>query len=100
MHNKKTLNKNLPYYSILSIVCAVSSLPLARFGAELFAPKEDYTGYGGLGVAIAILMISIALGFILGLVGVLRSEKPKVLAVSVTLIHASVIIFLLLNRPG
>jgi len=33
-------------YSMSSIVCAVSSLPLARFCAELFTPTEGYTRHG------------------------------------------------------
>ena len=97
MHNKNTVEKKTPYYSILSIVCGVSSLPLARFGAEWFTPKEDYTGYG---VAIASRVVSLVLGLSLGLIGVLRREKPRVLAVSVTLIHALAIIILLLNKPN
>ncbi|MEW5008844.1 MAG: hypothetical protein RPR28_03420 [Cycloclasticus sp.] len=100
MNNTNTVEKKTPYCSILSVVCAMSSLPLARLGAEWFAPKEDYTGYGGLGVAIAILVVSLVLGLTLGLIGTLRSEKPKALAVSITLMHASAIIILLLNKPG
>lgn len=89
-----------PYLSIASVVCVVSSLPVARLGAEFFSPKEDYLGYGGLGVAIAVLVISLAIGLILGLVGLWRSEKPKILPISSILINALAIIWLVVNKPG
>lgn len=96
----KVLETMKPSFSIASVVCVVASIPMARLGAELFSPKEDYLGYGGLGVAIAVLVISLSSGLILGLVGLWRSEKPRILPISATLINASAIIWLVANKPG
>jgi hypothetical protein len=57
MPAKKVEESKQPYFSAASIICLVAGLPLARLSADMIGPKDDYTGYGGLGTAIATLML-------------------------------------------
>lgn len=101
MHKIMNLAKSKkPYIALASAVCLVTSLPVACLTAEWFGPKEDYLGYGGLGIAILTLMVFLMAGLILGLLSIWRSEKPRALSISVIALNASAIIWLVLNKPG
>lgn len=98
--NKLFAEAGKPYFSIASIICLLASLPVARLSAGVIAPKEDYTGYGGLGTAIAALLICLAIGLLLGLVGLWRAEKPGKLSYFAILANALAIAWLMANKPG
>jgi len=95
----KALKAVKPYFSILSFVCFVAALPLARLGAGVFGPKEDYLGYGGMGVAIAILVIALVMGLLFALFGLTRSESPKLFPVSAILLNTLAVVWLVMQKP-
>ena len=60
--------------SIISIFCAVASLPIARIFAKILVPKEDLLGYGALGISIIALIFSFFVEFVIGLIALFRGE--------------------------
>lgn len=86
-------------FSIISITCLVISLPMARIIAEIYAPKEDYLGYGALGVAIMTLLSALSVGVILGIISLVRAERPKFLSVAALLLNGVALIWIMTKIP-
>ena len=88
-----------PIFSIISIICLVASLPMARIIADVYAPKEDYFGYGGLGVAIIMLLSVLSIGAIFGIISLVRAEQPKFLSISAFSLNMVPLIWLITKIP-
>ena len=88
-----------PLFATLSFSCLLLALPVGWLAIYLFAPKEDYLGYGGLGVALVGFMLTLAAGTISGMVSLLRREKPRLLAGLGLTGNAAGLIWVLINRP-
>ncbi|MEN8188445.1 MAG: hypothetical protein ABFS19_01265 [Thermodesulfobacteriota bacterium] len=91
----KNVRSKRPYMAVVSAVWLVTSLPAARLAAELFGPKEDYTGFGAAGVALLALLISQIGGIIFGFFSLLRNERPRALSIFVILLNGAAISWLL-----
>ncbi|MCU7835728.1 MAG: hypothetical protein KZQ83_10825 [gamma proteobacterium symbiont of Taylorina sp.] len=88
-----------PIFSIISLICLVASYPMARVTADIFVPKEDYLGYGSLGVALITLLSILSVGIILGIISLVHAERPKFLSVAVLLLNGVPLIWLVTKFP-
>lgn len=93
----KVAQPKKPYMSLASAVCLVASLPAARLTAEWFGPKEDYTGFGALGIVIITIMVFLVVGLILGILSIWRSERPRALSISAISLNALAVIWLVVK---
>ena len=80
-----------PVFTALSLSAVVLALPLAKLVIAVLQ-KEDLLGYGAIGVALLVLMGCLLSGFVLGLVGWFRRERPRALC-GVALIVNSLALF-------
>jgi ribose/xylose/arabinose/galactoside ABC-type transport system permease subunit len=65
----------------------------------VLAPKEDLLGYGGLGVAIGILMMSHLLGLMLGVIAFWRREQPRLLTLLVLVLNGASLLWVIAKSP-
>ncbi len=89
-----------PLFAALSFACLILPVPVARLALYLFAPTEDYLGYGGLGVALTGMNITLAAGTLLAIVSLLHKERPRLFSALCLLSHLAVIIWVMNNLPG
>jgi hypothetical protein len=89
-----------PYFAVASFLCAMVSVPAARLGAAWFAPREDLLGFGGLGVALAVLVLLLAAGLVSGVIGLWRKESPRVLAAIAASFNGAGLLWVAVNMPG
>lgn len=89
-----------PLFASVSIFCAVAALPIARVFSSLFAPKEDLLGYGGLGVALIVLFITLLVGIATGLISIFRGEYPRTLPVIASFINGTALVWIMTKIPG
>ena len=88
-----------PIFSIISIICLVASFFMAKIIAEVYAPKEDYFGYGALGVAIITLLSVLSIDAISGITSLVRAEQPKFLSISAFSLNLVPLIWLITRMP-
>lgn len=93
----KTTKK--PYLALASISCLLLSPVFSLVASVMFAPKEDYTGYGALGIALLGLVIFLFMALTLGVVSLILSEKPKWVSILTTSLCALAILWVLLKKP-
>jgi hypothetical protein len=93
-----TVNK--PYFATVSLLCAVAALPAAKLGADLFGPADDPLGFGGMGIALGILLLILGTGLVCGLLGLWRRERPPALPAIAAAINAAGTAWLALLLPG
>lgn len=84
----------------LSFLCLILALPVGRLAIFIFAPTEDYLGYGGLGVALLGFTLTLAMGTSLAVGSLMRHEHPRFLSIFCLLANATVLIWVLINLPG
>jgi len=88
-------NIKRPYLSTASIIFLLISLPTAQLSAHLFGPKEDLLGYGAVGILLMVLIIMLFMGLILGLTGIYRKERPKLLSYFAPVLNSAALFWLL-----
>ncbi len=96
--NVKKVKK--PLLAIISIFCAAASLPIARIFADILAPKEDLLGYGALGIALIVLILSLFAGFVIGLIALFRGEHPRTLSILASLLNGAALVWVVASMPG
>lgn len=89
-----------PLFAALSFACLILALPASRLTIFLFAPAEDYLGYGGLGVALLGFLLTLIVGTILAVISLLRREHPRLISLLCLLSNAGVLLWVLINLPG
>ena len=89
-----------PLFAGLSFACLLLALPVGRLAIFFFAPAEDYLGYGGLGVALAGFLLSLAAGTALAIGSLIRRELPKLISILCLLANATVLVWVIINLPG
>ena len=87
-------------FSFLALACLLICLPVARIAANRIDQGEDLLSYGGLGIAISIMVAMLLSGVIFGQIALFRGEKPKALPLSALVLNVLAFLFLLINMPG
>ena len=91
--------KQKPICSFVSIGCLLIGLILARSVAIKINQGETLTEYGSLGISTSFLVALLLTGFVTGLVGLIRGEKPFVLPLLVLLFNTILFFAVILNLP-
>ena len=87
-------------FSILALTCLLICLPAARIASSRIDQGEDLLGYGGLGIAISIMVAMLLTGVIFGQIALFRGEKPRALPISALVLNVLAFFFLLTQLPG
>ena len=87
-------------FSILALACLLICLPAARIASNRIDQGEDLLGYGGLGIAISIMVAMLLTGVIFGQIALFRGEKPKALPITALVLNVLAFFFLLTQLPG
>jgi hypothetical protein len=87
-------------FSILALACLLICLPAARVAYSRIDQGEDLLGYGGLGIAISIMVAMLLSGVIFGQIALFRGEKPRALPLSALVLNVLAFLFLLTEMPG
>jgi hypothetical protein len=87
-------------FSILALTCLFICLPVARIASNRIDQGENLLGYGGLGIAISIMVAMLLSGVIFGQIALFRGEKPKALPISALVLNVLAFLFLLTELPG
>jgi hypothetical protein len=95
-----SLKTRKPLFTGLSCACLLLALPVGRLALFLFAPIEDYLGYGGLDVALAGFLLTLTAGTTLALAALIRREHPQFISILCLLTNASVLTWVFANLPG
>ncbi|MBT5483512.1 MAG: hypothetical protein HOH14_07695 [Gammaproteobacteria bacterium] len=91
--------KQKPICSFVSIGCLLIGLILARSVAIKINQGETLTEYGSLGISTSFLVALLLTGFVAGLVGLIRGEKPFVFPLLVLLFNSILFFAVILNLP-
>ena len=91
--------KQKPICSFFSIGCLLIGLILARSVAIKINQGETLTEYGSLGISTSFLVALLLTGFVAGLVGLIRGEKPFVFPLLVLLFNSILFFAVILNLP-
>ena len=91
--------KQKPICSFVSIGCLLIGLILARSVAIKINQGETLTEYGSLGLSTSFLVALLLTGFVAGLVGLIRGEKPFVFPLLVLLFNSILFFAVILNLP-
>ena len=89
-----------PVFTILSFICLILPIPIARLTIYFFAPAEDYLGYGGLSLGLAGMLITLITGATLAVVSLFRRERLRIFAVLCLISHSAIFLWILFNLPG
>ena len=98
--DKQALKNVRPIFAILSFVCLILPIPIARLAIYLFAPSEDYLGFGGLSVALVGMLITLLTGATLAVVSLFRHERPRLFSALCLISHSIIVLWIFFNRPG
>ena len=91
--------KQKPICSFVSIGCLLIGLILARSVAIKINQGETLTEYGSLGISTSFLVALLLTGFVAGLVGLIRGEKPFVFPLLVLFFNSILFFAVILNLP-
>ena len=88
-----------PVFALVSLLCVVLALPLAKLVIAIIPRKEDLLGYGAVGIALLVIIGCLVLGIVLGLVGWFRKEKPRALCAVALAANSLPLFWLLYTLP-
>lgn len=89
-----------PYLSVAALGLIAVSVPAARLAGAVFGPEDDFTGYGGLSIALWSLWVFLATGLGLAGAALIIGEKPKVLSLLAAIANGGAIALLLWLQFG
>lgn len=89
-----------PIFALLGFICLILPIPVARMAIHFFAPAEDYFGYGGLGIGLTGMLITLITGASMSLVSLYRRERLKLFATLCLISQVIIVLWILFNLPG